>query len=90
MKTLLSKLDVEHFVLDLREPIQQPPVIDGISVKLVDERTLEVAIAKAQSINQVFVALNNQAIDVLSMRNKTNRLEELFVSMVEKNLEAKV
>jgi len=90
MKTLLSKLDVEHFVLDLREPIQQPPVIDGISVKLVDERTLEVAIAKAQSINQVFVALNNQAIEVLSMRNKTNRLEELFVSMVEKNLEAKV
>lgn len=89
MKTLLSKLDVEHFVLDLREPIQQPPVIDGISVKLVDERTLEVAIAKAQSINQVFVALNNQAIEVLSMRNKTNRLEELFVSMVEKNLEAK-
>lgn len=89
MKTLLSKLDVEHFVLDLREPIQQPPVIDGISVKLIDERTLEVAIAKAQSINQVFVALNHQAIDVLSMRNKTNRLEELFVSMVEKNLEAK-
>lgn len=89
MKALLSKLDVEHFLLDLREPIQQVPIIEGVSVKLIDERTLEVAIAKAQSINQVFVDLNHQAIEVLSMRNKTNRLEELFVSMVEKNLEAK-
>jgi ABC-2 type transport system ATP-binding protein len=48
-----------------------------------------VAVSKNQSINQVFIALNEQGIEVLSLRNKSNRLEELFVSMVEKNLDAK-
>ena len=86
MKSLLAKLDVEHFLLDLREPIQQVPVIEHIGVKMRDERTLEVAVNKSQSLNQVFTALNQQGIEVLSLRNKSNRLEELFVSMVEKNL----
>lgn len=90
MKSLLAKLDVEHFLLDLREPITQLPVIDNIKVKMLDERSLEVAVNKSQSLNDVFIALNQQGIDVLSLRNKSNRLEELFVSMVEKNLEAKV
>ncbi len=87
MKSLLATLDVEHFLLDLRQPMAAAPVIDGIPVKLLDERTLEIAVPKSQSINQVFVALNSQGIDVLSLRNKTNRLEELFVTMVEKNLD---
>lgn len=87
MKSLLATLDVEHFLLDLRQPMTEAPVIDGIPVKLLDERTLEIAVPKSQSINQVFVALNSQGIDVLSLRNKTNRLEELFVTMVEKNLD---
>lgn len=88
MKSLLAKLDVEHFLLDLRNPVVDTPQIDGIPSRLIDERTLEVAVAKSQSLNQVFVALNAQGIEVLSLRNKTNRLEELFVSMVEKNLAA--
>ena len=86
MKTLLAKLDVEHFLLDLRQPISQVPQIDNVTVKLVDERTLEVAVSKSQTLNSVFMALNEQGIEVLSLRNKSNRLEELFVSMVEKNL----
>ncbi len=86
MKSLLAKLDVEHFLLDLRNPISELPKIDNISVKLLDERTLEIAVPKSQTINQVFIALNAQNIEVLSLRNKTNRLEELFVAMVEKNL----
>ena len=86
MKTLLAKLDVEHFLLDLRQPISQVPQIDNVTVKLVDERTLEVAVSKSQTLNTVFMALNEQGIEVLSLRNKSNRLEELFVSMVEKNL----
>ncbi|HQV22843.1 MAG TPA: ABC transporter ATP-binding protein [Agitococcus sp.] len=86
MKSLLAKLDVEHFLLDLREPITQVPIINNITVKLVDERTLEVAVSKSQTLNTVFMALNEQGIEVLSLRNKSNRLEELFVSMVEKNL----
>ena len=90
MKSLLAKLDVEHFVLDLRHPITVAPVIDNIPVKLIDERTLEIAVPKSQTINQVFTALNAQQIEVLSLRNKTNRLEELFVTMVEKNLSQSV
>ncbi|MCB1658709.1 MAG: ABC transporter ATP-binding protein [Pseudomonadales bacterium] len=86
MKSLLAKLDVEHFLLDLRQPISQVPQIDNVTVKLVDERTLEVAVSKSQTLNSVFMALNEQGIEVLSLRNKSNRLEELFVSMVEKNL----
>lgn len=86
MKSLLAKLDVEHFLLDLRQPVSQAPHIDDIVVKLIDERTLEIAVPKSQTINQVFIALNAQGIEVLSLRNKTNRLEELFVTMVEKNL----
>jgi len=90
MKSLLATLDVEYFLLDLRAPITQAPSIPDVGVKMIDERTLEVAVSKNQSINQVFIALNEQGVDVLSLRNKSNRLEELFVSMVEKNLEAKV
>lgn len=86
MKTLLSKLDIEHFLLDLREPLSQVPQIDNIPTKLIDQRTLEVAVNKSQSLNEVFNVLNAQQINVLSLRNKSNRLEELFVSMVEKNL----
>ncbi|MBK7301235.1 MAG: ABC transporter ATP-binding protein [Moraxellaceae bacterium] len=89
MKSLLAKLDVEHFLLDLRTAITQAPLIPHVGVKMLDERTLEVAVSKNQSINQVFIALNEQGIEVLSLRNKSNRLEELFVSMVEKNLDAK-
>ena len=90
MKTLLSKLDVEHFLLDVREPLAQAPHIDNIPTKLIDERTLEVAVNKSQSLNEVFNVLNAKQINVLSLRNKSNRLEELFVSMVEKNLTTKV
>lgn len=89
MKSLLATLDVEYFLLDLRAPVTQAPSIPDVDVKMTDERTLEVAVSKNQSINQVFIALNEQGVDVLSLRNKSNRLEELFVSMVEKNLEAK-
>jgi ABC-2 type transport system ATP-binding protein len=89
MKSLLATLDVEHFLLDLRAPLSQVPVIADIKLTQLDERTLEVAVSKNQSLNNVFVALNEQGIEVVSLRNKSNRLEELFVSMVEKNLDAK-
>ncbi|PTQ89255.1 ABC transporter ATP-binding protein [Agitococcus lubricus] len=89
MKSLLAKLDVEHFLLDLREAVTSPPQLADFPIRLLDERTLEVAVNKSQSLNQVFVELNQQGIEVMSLRNKTNRLEELFVSMVERNLQQK-
>jgi ABC-2 type transport system ATP-binding protein len=86
MKSLLGKLQVEHFHLDLRAPLSTAPVLDGYDVRLLDENTLEIAVAKSQSLNRVFTLLSEQNIEVLSLRNRANRLEELFVSMVEKNL----
>lgn len=83
MKALLSKLDMETFVLDLEQPVSSLPHLGDISGRLLDATTLEVDVAKAQGLNAVFAALTEQNIEVLSMRNKTNRLEELFVTLVE-------
>ena len=83
MKSLLRKLDSETFVLDLANDISLLPVIDGFAVRMNDAHTLEVDVRKEQSLNPVFLALAADGIDVKSMRNKTNRLEELFVNIVE-------
>lgn len=84
MKALLSELNSETFVLDLLAPLQEAPVIHDFSCRLSDATTLEVEVRKGQSISQVFASLSAQGIEVLSLRNKANRLEELFVSLVEK------
>lgn len=86
MKSLLAKLHLETFVLDLREPLSAAPLMPGFPVHLANPLTLEVGVEKSQSLNEVFSHLQAQGIQVLSMRNKSNRLEELFVSLVEKNL----
>ena len=84
MKTLLNQLHVETFVLNLRDPL--PPVLPesaGYALRRVDENTLEAAVSKEQGINNLFHHLSQQGIQVLSLRNKTNRLEELFLGLVE-------
>ncbi len=82
MKALLSKLNVETFVLDLEGDNQQVN-LDGFVHRLLDGSTLEVDVAKSDGLNAVFSQLSEQGIQVLSLRNKANRLEELFVSLVE-------
>jgi ABC-2 type transport system ATP-binding protein len=86
MKSLLAKLHLETFILDLREPLSAAPALPGYPVRLVNPSTLEIDVEKSQSLNAVFVQLEALGVNVLSMRNKANRLEELFVSLVEKNL----
>lgn len=86
MRSLLEKLQVETFILDLARPVSSAPVLEGFEVALKDAQTLEVAVPKTQSLNTLFVALAEQNFEVMSMRNKANRLEELFVRLVEKNL----
>lgn len=81
MKSLLAKLDVETFVLDIAKGSVCEQLTD-FSCRMVDDHTLEVDVKKAQSINQVFTQLTGQGIEVYSMRNKSNRLEELFVSLI--------
>jgi ABC-2 type transport system ATP-binding protein len=85
VKKLLGKLDIETFVLDLREPLDKPPVLEGAEIILRDPNTLEASMPKSRSLNRLFRVLEDQGIEVISMRNKTNRLEELFVRLV--NLE---
>ena len=83
MKSLLATLDIETFVLDLREPLGHCPEVEGMEVSMRDESTLEVSLPKQKSLNNLFAELDRQGINVLSMRNKANRLEELFLNLVE-------
>lgn len=84
MQELLRKLDVQGFVLDLEHPLKEAPSIDGFPLKLKDSLTLITAINKDKSINNLFDELNNHNIKVKSMRNESNRLEELFIDMIKK------
>jgi len=86
MRDLLQQLNTETFILDLEETFEQPPVLAGYQVKLESEHRLEVTVEKDQGLNELFAVLAEQGIHVTSMRNKSNRLEELFVSLVDKNL----
>jgi len=83
MSTLLRTLQAETFVLSLREAVASVPQVPGYVFGLVDEHTLEVEVSKEQSLNEVFAKLSEQGIAVLSMRNKVNRLEEIFMNLVE-------
>jgi len=85
MKHLLSQLDTETFVLDTRQPVSEVPKLIPDCVRLLDETTLEADISRECSINFLFEQLSRHNIEVLSMRNKTNRLEQLFMRMVEGN-----
>lgn len=82
IKSLLAKLETEIFVLDLQNmPQNRPLVIEYYPHKLLDENTLEVEVQRAQGLTNLFTQLTAQNVEVLSMRNKSNRLEELFLKM---------
>ncbi len=83
MKALLKTLNSETFVLYLNNTLEQAPEVKGpFKLNLVDEHTLEVDIPKEQSLNDLIMQLDNQGLKIDSMRNKVNRLEELFVSLI--------
>ena len=84
-RELLQQLSVETFVLDTEQPLEKAPELSGFNASLDDDGALEVEVAKGQGLNALFIELENLGIRVLSMRTKANRLEELFVRMVEEN-----
>jgi ABC-2 type transport system ATP-binding protein len=86
MSRLLRRLHVETFVLNLCRPLAVAPRLEGYPVRLVDENTLEVDISKEQNLNGLFGQLSSRGVEVLSMRNKVNRLEEIFMRLVEKGV----
>ena len=88
MSNLLRRLHTETFVLTLSVPLAQAPALDRYPVKLVDETTLEVEVSKAENLNELFAQLSGRSIEVLSMRTKVNRLEEIFLRLVERGAAA--
>jgi ABC-2 type transport system ATP-binding protein len=85
MSDLLKTINTETIVLDLQEPLVEAPQVEGYRLLLVNDTHIEVTLNQGQDINCVFVALTTAGIKVTSMRNKTNRLEELFVNLVTSN-----
>jgi len=83
MATVLRKLHSEVFVLNLRQPLAELPQLPGYALKLDGDGSIEVEVTKAQNLNDIFAALSARGIEVVSMRNKANRLEELFLRLVE-------
>ena len=85
MRELLKTINTETIVLDLQQPLLHAPEVEGYRLLLVNGTHIEVTLNQGQDINTVFVALSAVGIKVTSMRNKTNRLEELFVNLVTSN-----
>ncbi|MDD1607440.1 MAG: ABC transporter ATP-binding protein [Methylococcaceae bacterium] len=82
MASLLARLHIEHFILDLAQPLTTAPAIDGCQIELVSDKVLNVAIPKEIGLNHLFSQLTDHNIQVMSLKNKTNRLEQLFMDLV--------
>jgi ABC-2 type transport system ATP-binding protein len=83
MRNLLRRLNIESFVLNTRQPLLETPLIPEFTVRRIDEHTLEVDVRKEQNLNDLFARLSSLDIEVLSLRNKVNRLEEVFMRLVD-------
>ncbi|MBK31897.1 MAG: ABC transporter [Legionellales bacterium] len=82
MKKLLSKLNKETFIFDTVEPIEELPNLNDFDLKLIDNTTIEVEVDRRNNINELFASLTSKNINVTSMKNKRNRLEELFLNLL--------
>jgi ABC-2 type transport system ATP-binding protein len=82
MKSLLNRLDKEAFILDLKYPLLNN-ALEGLDYERLDDTTIEVEISRGESLNSVFEVLSRYGVEVVSMKNKANRLEELFLNLVE-------
>jgi ABC-2 type transport system ATP-binding protein len=90
MVNVLRKLQTEIFVLNLGGSLAAAPQLPGFRATLADDHTLEVEVSKGQNLNEIFARLSAQGIEVNSMRNKVNRLEELFIRLVDVSARAAV
>lgn len=85
IRELLKELNQEVFIFDCSDALTESPSVPEFQIRLLDEHSFEVEIEKGQSLNRLFSALSSQGINIVSMRNKANRLEELFMAMVADN-----
>jgi ABC-2 type transport system ATP-binding protein len=85
MDRLLRQLHTETFVLNTRNAVAQAPALAGYRIELVDDHTIEVEVSKDRNLNEVFAALSVAGVEIVSMRNKVNRLEEVFMRLTDKS-----
>jgi ABC-2 type transport system ATP-binding protein len=85
MKALLNRLQMETLLLDLKEPLTELPKSNNYTLKLIDAHTLSISYNKSSTLNEIFEFLNQASIQVVSLRNKSNRLEELFIHLLAQN-----
>ena len=90
MKKLLSQLNRETFIFDTIDPIKELPNLKNFDLKIIDSTTIEVEIDHRNNINDLFEVLSSQNINIKSMRNKRNRLEELFINLLNKKRMMKI
>lgn len=83
MKSLLSQLNTETIILDLKKPLATKPIFENLDINKLDELCYEVTVEKGHSFNDLFSILSSQGMEVISVRNKSNRLEELFINLVD-------
>jgi len=83
MDHLLLKLHTESFVLSIREAVQSAPSVAGYDIRILDPRTLEVEVSRDRDLNDLFGRLSADGLHVITLRNKVNRLEEIFMRLVE-------
>lgn len=83
MKSLLNRLDKEAFILDLKYPLMDNVDLNGLAFERIDDTTIEIEISRGESLNSVFELLSRHGVEIVSMKNKVNRLEELFLNLVE-------
>ena len=88
MANVLRKLQTETFVFNLSDPLTTPPELPAYKTLLTDDHTLEVEVSKGQNLNDIFAQLSAQGVRVTSIRNKVNRLEELFMRLVDDSVRA--
>ena len=83
MQQLLDQLHMETFVFYLKDPLSSPPELPDFQIRQIDDKTLEVAICKKKGLNELFTGFSRQGLEIVSMKNKANRLEETFMRLVE-------
>ena len=83
MQSLLARLNEEQFICDLKAPVKLAPKVEGYQIELLNTLQLSISVPKALGLNQLFHGLSEQQVEVISMKNKSNRLEQLFLDLVD-------
>lgn len=83
MQSLLARLNEEHFVCDVKKPLTQVAYIPGYNIEVLNPMQISVSVPKLLGLNQLFEGLSTQQIEVVSLKNKSNRLEQLFLDLID-------